>query len=205
MTPPKPAWKLPWKGYLARRLTSLPLLLAYRRSREDRESVPQRRKLPPGGEGPRPGGARRSGLAQDELVPPLGPAGPHGRPLLASVLEEALKPSEAPRSLGPLKVVDAQRSAVRAEQEKRAGPASPRPAQRAAISETDPARWQRDRSPSASGFRGRGSHQPTGQSAEHRDCQCSKTFATRSTPVWNGPTSAERLRTTSLTSGSANN
>jgi hypothetical protein len=45
-------------------------------------------------------GERRSGLAQGELAPPRRPAGPHGRPLLASVLEGALKRSEAPRNLG---------------------------------------------------------------------------------------------------------
>ena len=37
----------------------------------------------------RPSVERRSELARGELAPPLRPAGPHGRPLLASVLEEA--------------------------------------------------------------------------------------------------------------------
>jgi hypothetical protein len=62
----------------------------------------------------------------------------------------------------------------------------------------------KEASPSASGLRGRGSHQPSRQRAENSDSQCSKIFATRSTHVWNGPISAKRLRTTSLTSGSAN-
>src|SRR6186997_2336027 len=37
----------------------------------------------------RPSVERRSELARGKLAPPLRPAGPHGRPLLASVLEEA--------------------------------------------------------------------------------------------------------------------
>ena len=61
----------------------------------------------------RPSGQRRSGLAQGELVPPLRPAGPHGRPLRASVLEGPLKRSEAPRNPGHPKLVGAQRSTAR--------------------------------------------------------------------------------------------
>ena len=95
----------------------------------------------------RPSVERRSEVARGGLVPPLRPAGPHGRPLLANALEGVLKPSEAAK-LGPLKVVDLQPSVVEdsiSNHRKRAGPASPRPALRGAIFETDPARWQRDR------------------------------------------------------------
>jgi len=66
---------------------------------------------------PRPAGERQSGLAQEELVPQLPPAGPHGRRLRANVLEGALKRSEAPRNLGLLKVVEGQPSAADAENE----------------------------------------------------------------------------------------
>jgi hypothetical protein len=49
-----------------------------------------------------------SDLAQGELVPLLRLAGLHGRLLLASVLEKALKAKDAPRNLGPLRRVDGQ-------------------------------------------------------------------------------------------------
>jgi len=62
-------------------------------------------------------GERRSSLAQGELAPPLRPAGPHGRPVLASVLEGALKRSEAPRNPRPPKVAVEQPSAAQAENE----------------------------------------------------------------------------------------
>src|SRR6185369_8978408 len=74
----------------------------------------------------RPSVERRSEVARGGLAPPLRPAGPQGRPPLSSVLEEAA-----------LK--------LRSNHRKGAGPASPRPALRGAIFETDPARWQRDR------------------------------------------------------------
>src|SRR4029450_7829644 len=66
-------------------------------------------------ENQRAAGERRSDLAQGELVPPLRLAGLHERLLLASVLEGALKRSEAPRNPGPLKLVEGQPSAARAE------------------------------------------------------------------------------------------
>ena len=62
---------------------------------------------------PRPAGERQSGLAQEELVPQLLPAGPHGRRVLANRLEVALKRSEAPRNPGHPKLVGTQRSAAR--------------------------------------------------------------------------------------------
>jgi len=66
----------------------------------------------------RPSVERRSELARGELAPPLRPAGPQGRPLLSSVLEEAaLKRSEAPRNPRPPKVAVEQPSAAQAENE----------------------------------------------------------------------------------------
>src|SRR6185503_5307095 len=62
---------------------------------------------------PRPSGQRRSGLARGKLAQPPRLAGPHGSLLLASALEGASKQSEAPRSPGPPKRVDAHRSAAR--------------------------------------------------------------------------------------------
>jgi hypothetical protein len=82
------------------------------------EGVRPPRKLPPAEAGLRSGGQRRS--------PRL--AGPHAR-LLVSVLDEALKRSEAPRSLGPPKVVDVQPSAADEQIEQMAEEATgPRPA-----------------------------------------------------------------------------
>src|SRR4029079_6347184 len=66
---------------------------------------------------PRPAGERQSGLAQEELVPQLPPAGPHGRRLLANRLEGALKRSLAPRHYPRPKLVGGHPSAARAENE----------------------------------------------------------------------------------------